>query len=66
MRVGSLLVLLWLVVGGVAAFQRGYVVDRDQSCAELGTVVVTVLAGPLNYLGVNPKVSDCTLPQPSK
>jgi hypothetical protein len=26
--------------------------------------VVTILAGPLNYFGVNPKV-DCKLPQPS-
>ncbi len=28
------------------------------------TIVVTVVAGPLNYLGVNPKV-NCRLPQPS-
>jgi len=26
---------------------------------------VTIIAGPLNYLGVNPKIS-CTVPQPSK
>jgi hypothetical protein len=25
-----------------------------------------VLAGPLNYVGVNPKVHDCKVPQPSK
>jgi hypothetical protein len=25
-----------------------------------------VIAGPLNYLGVNPKVHDCKVPQPSK
>ena len=24
-----------------------------------------VLAGPLNYVGVNPTVTDCNLPQPS-
>jgi hypothetical protein len=28
-------------------------------------VAVTILAGPLNYVGVNPKVS-CQLPQPSQ
>ena len=28
--------------------------------------VVTVIAGPLNYLGVNPKVHHCSTPQPSK
>jgi hypothetical protein len=26
--------------------------------------VVTILAGPLNYVGVNPKV-DCHVPKPS-
>jgi len=26
---------------------------------------VTILAGPLNYVGVNPKVS-CQIPQPSQ
>lgn len=30
-------------------------------------VAVTVVAGPLNYAGVNPKVScNVTMPQPSK
>jgi hypothetical protein len=24
------------------------------------------VAGPLNYLGVNPKVTDCEVPQPSQ
>jgi hypothetical protein len=27
------------------------------SCASAGTVVVTILAGPLNFIGVNPKLS---------
>jgi hypothetical protein len=27
---------------------------------------VTVIAGPLNYLGANPKVHNCNLPEPSK
>jgi hypothetical protein len=30
-----------------------------------GTIVVTVVAGPLNYAGVNPKIS-CHTPQPSR
>jgi hypothetical protein len=37
----------------------------SSSCTTAGTIAVTILAGPLNYLGVNPKV-DCALPQPSK
>jgi hypothetical protein len=34
------------------------------SCTKAGTIAVTILAGPLNYMGVNPKI-DCTMPQPS-
>lgn len=60
-----LLVLVWLIIGVVAAGQRGYFTERDQNCASLGTIAVTVLAGPLNYAGVNPKVNNCNLPQPS-
>ncbi|MBW0273225.1 hypothetical protein ATM97_24390 [Nocardia sp. MH4] len=65
-RIVSILVLVWLVIGVVAAAQRGYFTDREQNCATLGTIAVTVLAGPLNYAGVNPKVDDCALPQPSQ
>jgi hypothetical protein len=61
----GLLVIIWLVIGAVAALQRGYFSSGDTSCAGAATIAVTVVAGPLNYLGVNPKV-DCTLPQPSK
>lgn len=58
-------VLVWLLIGLVAAFQRDYFEGDDTSCAKAGTVVVTVLAGPLNYLGANPKIK-CELPQPSQ
>ena len=61
----SAIVVIWLVIGVVAAFQRGYLKNTDQNCASLGTIAVTVLAGPLNYAGVNPKVSECHAPQPS-
>jgi len=50
------LLVIWLVIGLIAAAQRGYFNDRV-SCASAGTVIVTVLAGPLNYIGVNPKLS---------
>jgi hypothetical protein len=65
MRIGGVLVLIWLLVGVVAATQRNYFSGSDANCAKLGTIVVTVAAGPLNYAGVNPKVK-CQLPQPSK
>lgn len=66
MRIGSLLLLVWLVIGVIACAQRGYFKSADPSCAKAGTVAVTIIAGPLNYVGVNPKVHDCSLPQPSK
>jgi len=39
--------------------------DRRVSCTKASTVAVTILAGPLNYAGVNPKI-DCRVPQPSR
>jgi hypothetical protein len=66
MRLVSLLVLVWLVIGAIAAGQRGYYSGDDANCASIGTIAVTILAGPLNYVGVNPKVEDCTLPEPSR
>ncbi len=61
----SAIAVVWLVVGVLAAFQRDYLKNTDQNCASLSTIAVTVLAGPLNYAGVNPRVADCHLPQPS-
>ncbi len=64
MRIAGLLVVIWLVIGAVAAGQRGYYGSSAQNCAGVATIGVTIVAGPLNYLGVNPKIK-CELPQPS-
>jgi hypothetical protein len=64
-RIGSLVVVIWLVIGVVAAAQRNYFSSSNPNCAKLGTIAVTIVAGPLNYAGVNPKVK-CKLPQPSR
>ena len=56
MRIGALLVVIWLVVGLLATAQRNYFSGSDTNCAKLGTIAVTILTGPLNYAGVNPKV----------
>ena len=64
-RIGAAVVILWLIIGVIAAAQRGYFSSSSNSCAHAGTTVVTVIAGPLNYIGVNPKV-NCKLPPPSK
>ena len=64
MRIGALVLLVWLMIGAFAAGQRHYYSGAQTSCAHAGTIVVTIVSGPLNYLGVNPKVS-CHVPQPS-
>lgn len=64
MRIGSVIILVWLVIGGFAAGQRGDYKGSLGSCSRAGTIAVTVLAGPLNYAGVNPNI-DCRVPQPS-
>jgi hypothetical protein len=57
--------LVWLVIGAIAAGQRHYFSGSDTNCAKASTITVTILAGPLNYLGANPKTT-CHIPQPSK
>jgi hypothetical protein len=62
----GVLVLIWLVIGVIAAAQRGYFSGGDATCASITTIVVTIVAGPLNYVGVNPQVDCPELPQPSE
>jgi hypothetical protein len=64
MRLGALVLLIWFIIGAIAAGQRGYYGSWSASCAGAGTVIATIAAGPLHYVGVNPKVS-CHLPSPS-
>jgi hypothetical protein len=58
-------VMVWLLVGVFAAWQRDYFTGGQTNCVTAGNIALTVLAGPLNYGGVNPKVRDCHVPQPS-
>lgn len=62
---GAVLLVIWLVIGTIAASQRGYFDGSDATCAKAGTIVVTIIAGPLNYVGVNPKI-NCVAPKPSQ
>jgi hypothetical protein len=64
-RIITIIVLVWLLIGLAAAAQRNYFSGSDASCAKVGTTLVTIVAGPLNYVGANPKI-DCAAPQPSK
>jgi hypothetical protein len=61
----AVLVVIWLVIGLLAAVQRHYFSGGKANCAHTSTVLVTIVAGPLNYLGANPKIK-CHTPQPSK
>jgi hypothetical protein len=60
------LLALWLVIGLIAAIQRDYFSSAPTNCARAGTIAVTIVAGPLNYVGVNPRIHACHLPQPTK
>jgi hypothetical protein len=55
---------LWLIIGAAAAGQRGYYGTPNLGCTQGATIALTVAAGPLNYVGINPKIS-CTTPKPS-
>jgi hypothetical protein len=61
----AVLLVVWLIIGALAAGQRGYYRGSAKTCGRTGTIAVTIIAGPLNYVGVNPKV-NCHVPQPSK
>lgn len=68
MRAGSIsgvIIVLWLLIGAIAAGQRGYFSSANDNCAKASTTAVTIIAGPLNYIGVNPKI-NCKAPQPSQ
>jgi membrane protein YdbS with pleckstrin-like domain len=65
-RIGWLLLVVWLIIGVIAAGQRSYFSGSATNCAKAGTIAVTIIAGPLNYLGVNPKIRSCRIPEPSK
>jgi hypothetical protein len=63
MRRNTVILLIWLAIGAAAAGQRGYFSDNT-TCSNGATIAVTMAAGPLNYVGVNPRVA-CTVPKPS-
>ena len=67
-RLIGILLVIWLVIGAIAAFQRGYFDDTRTNCSEASDIALNIVAGPLNYTGVNPKVSckDVDAPEPSK
>jgi hypothetical protein len=63
MHIGSVLLAVWLVIGGIAAGQRGDF-SGPLGCSEASTAAVTIMAGALNYTGVDPHI-NCTISHPS-
>src|SRR5580700_11380281 len=61
MRLGSAILLIWLVIGGFAAGQRGEY-KEPFNCGGAATAALTILTGPLNYTGANPHINR-TAPQ---
>jgi hypothetical protein len=64
-KIPTLLIVIWFAIGALAAYQRDYFEDATESCAKTSTTIVTILAGPLNYAGVNPKIDCPDKPKPS-
>ena len=64
MRRSTVILFIWLIIGAAAAGQRGYFSAPNLGCTEGATIAVTIVAGPLNYVGLNPKIS-CSAPKPS-
>lgn len=66
----ALLAVLWLAIGIFASWQRGYLSRSSlQTCRTAQYYVLTVAAGPLNYLGVDTTRGQCLvggLPQPGQ
>jgi len=60
----QLILIVWLIIGAAASGQRGYYSDSTVTCSLGATIAVTIAAGPLNYVGVNPQIS-CNWPTPS-
>ncbi|HZV26858.1 MAG TPA: hypothetical protein VFG00_11255 [Acidothermaceae bacterium] len=64
MRLAAVIVVAWLIIGIAATVQRGYLKSNNATCARTSTVAGTIVVGPLNYVGVNPKIT-CRVPKPS-
>jgi hypothetical protein len=62
MSKGTVILFLWLIIGAAAAGQRGYFDLNNVNCTQGATMALTIVAGPLNYVGLNPQIS-CTAPK---
>jgi hypothetical protein len=61
---GTLILFIWVLIGALAAGQRGYYNAHPFGCTQGATIALTIAAGPLNYVGLDPSMS-CSSPKPS-
>jgi hypothetical protein len=53
-----ILVIAWFVLGCSVANDRGYFnASADRNCTFIGSAVLTVVTGPINYLGLHPQAA---------
>ena len=57
MRWVWVVLFIWLLIGALAAGQRHYYTASSANCSGAGTILVTILFGPVNYLGADPKLT---------
>lgn len=49
-------VIVWFILGASVAHDRGYFNgSAHRSCSFVGSGLLTVVAGPINYIGVHPR-----------
>jgi len=63
-RLGALIVAVWLCVGVYASYGRQDFSPQTVDCPRLATILLTTALGPLNYLGVDSRIETCALPAP--
>lgn len=51
-----ILVIIWFTLGASVAHDRGYwEPGHDRDCQFVGSALLTVVSGPVGYLGVHPR-----------
>lgn len=50
------LMIVWFVLGASVANDRGYFdAQANRNCTFIGSALLTVVVGPINYLNVHPR-----------
>jgi hypothetical protein len=53
-----ILLIIWFVLGAASASDRGYFdTSKPRDCTFVGSALLTVVVGPINYAGFHPRAS---------